>query len=68
MGRKIEERNDEGRVTDMAGLVFATGYLNNLNRKLQGKENNSLYRDVQQESTPSKSSFSAGKNKPIKTA
>jgi len=26
--------NDERRLTDQAGLVVATGYLNNLNKKL----------------------------------
>jgi hypothetical protein len=36
--RNIKERNDESLITDPASLVDVTGYLNNLNKDIQGKD------------------------------
>jgi hypothetical protein len=37
-GGNIEELNDEGCITGLAFLVDVTGDLNNLNKKLKGKD------------------------------
>jgi hypothetical protein len=46
--KNIEELNDGGLMTDLAFLVDVTGYLNNLDKELQGKDKliTDMYNDI----------------------